>query len=253
MTLKKAYYGDYEEKLRKRKKVIAVICVALLLVVAITIVGAFLHHNENEHLSNNRLSEALTFTIPEFSGEAFEEVNGNVPFFSDSDLTTAVFESYSPLDRFGRCGPAYACLGRETMPTEERGAIGMVKPSGWHTVRYDDLIEDKYLYNRCHLIAFMLSGENTNENNLITGTRYLNVTGMLPYENATADYIRQTGNHVMYRVTPCFEGNNLVASGVLMEAKSVEDNGTGLSFNVFVFNVQPGIVIDYSTGDSKRE
>ena len=156
------------------------------------------------------------------------------------------------MDRLGRCGPATACLGRETMPTEERGPIGMIRPSGWHTVRYDDLIEDKYLYNRCHLIAYMLAGENDNERNLITGTADMNVAGMFPFELETANYILNTGNHVLYRVTPCFAGNDLVASGVLMEAYSIEDNGRGLSFNVFVFNIQPGIVIDYRTGYSRR-
>lgn len=253
MTLKKAYYGDYEEKLRKRKAVIAVICVAVLLAFVAIVIGIAIHHNGQGDTTGEQLEIQAEFVVPIYSGSAYEEINGNIPFFAEAELSTTAFESYSPLDKLGRCGTAYACLGTETMPSEKRGPIGMIKPSGWHTVRYDDLIEDKYLYNRCHLIAFMLSGENANENNLITGTRYMNVSGMLPFENATADYIRETGNHVLYRVTPYFEGNNLVATGVLMEAKSVEDNGSGLSFNVFVFNVQPGIVIDYSTGDSERE
>ena len=162
------------------------------------------------------------------------------------------FENYSQLDSLGRCGQAYAMISTETMPTEKRGSIGQIKPSGWHTVRYDDLISDKYLYNRCHLIGFQLAGENANEKNLITGTRYMNVEGMLPFEDEVADYVKETGNRVLYRVTPVYEGDDLVARGVVMEAYSVEDSGEGVSFNVFVYNVQPGIVIDYATGDSQR-
>lgn len=267
MTLKKAYYGDYEERMRKRKAVIAVVCViALLLVVGIVAlcvksVNSTTGDNETpayeaptslpETAENNPDAEALS--IPAYSGTFCVEINNNVPFFSATDLTTEAFEFYSPLDKLGRCGPALACLGKETMPTEERGSIGMIKPSGWHTIRYDDLIGDKYLYNRCHLIAYALSGENANEQNLITGTRYLNVSGMQPYENKAADYIYRTGNHVLYRVTPVFENDNLVATGVLMEAQSVEDEGAGLMFNVFIYNIQPGITIDYLTGDSHAE
>ncbi|MCI1306047.1 MAG: DNA/RNA non-specific endonuclease [Lachnospiraceae bacterium] len=185
--------------------------------------------------------------IPAYSSAPSVEINGGVPFFAAEDRTENSFESYSDLDSLGRCGPAYGCLGQETMPTEKRGDIGMVRPSGWHTVKYDG-IDGNYLYNRCHLIAYMLSGENANEKNLITGTRYMNTEGMLPYEERTADYIRSTGHHVLYRVTPVFEGNNLVASGVLMEAQSVEDDG--LVFCVYCYNVQPGVTINYSTGDS---
>lgn len=187
--------------------------------------------------------------IPAYSGEAAIEVNQNVPGFTKEDYTTEAFEQYSPLDELGRCHAAYACVGEEIMPTEERGAIGMVKPSGWHTVKYD-FVDGKYLYNRCHLIAYMLSGENANTENLITGTRYLNTEGMLPYENQVADYVHNTGNHVLYRVTPLYEGDNLVASGVEIEASSVEDRGKSLSFHVYCYNVQPGITIDYATGDS---
>ena len=160
------------------------------------------------------------------------------------------FESYSELDQLGRCGVAMANLSPALMPTEERGAIGTVKPSGWHTVKYPELIEDNYLYNRCHLIAFSLAGENANEKNLITGTRYFNVQGMQVFERKVEDYIRKTGNHVLYRVTPVFEDQNLVATGVIMEAYSVEDDGKGICFNVFIFNVQPRIEIDYSDGSS---
>ena len=187
--------------------------------------------------------------IPAYSGQAAIEINQNVPGVTESDYTTEAFEQYSPLDGLGRCGIAYACVGEEIMPTEERGAIGMVKPSGWHTVKYD-FVDGKYLYNRCHLIAYMLSGENANTENLITGTRYMNTEGMLPYENQVADYVHDTGNHVLYRVTPLYEGDNLVASGVEIEASSVEDKGKSLSFHVYCYNVQPGVTIDYATGDS---
>lgn len=191
--------------------------------------------------------------FPEYSGSAFAEINGNVPFFTQSDYTTECFESYSDLDVKGRCGVAYACIGIDTIPTEQRGAIGMVKPSGWHTVRYDDVIPDKYLYNRCHLIAFELSGENANEKNLITGTRYMNIEGMLPFENKVHNYVEQTNNHVLYRSSPIFKDDNLVANGVLLEGYSVEDNGAGICFCVFCYNIQPGIIIDYSNGDSWLE
>ena len=178
------------------------------------------------------------------------EVNGNVPRFSDEEKkTAAAFENYSDLDALGRCGVAFACVGKETMPTEERGPIGSIKPSGWHSVKYD-FVDGKYLYNRCHLIGYQLTAENANEKNLITGTRYLNTKGMLPFENMVADYVKETGNHVLYRVTPVFEGKNLVASGVYMEAYSVEDDGDGICFYVYVFNRQPGVKIDYLTGDS---
>lgn len=188
--------------------------------------------------------------IPEFSSDAYVAINGNVPFFEESELTEQSFESYSDLDYLGRCGVAYACVGVDLMPTEERGSIGSVKPSGWQTVRYDDLVDGKYLYNRCHLIGWQLTGENANECNLITGTRYLNTEGMLPFENMVADYVKETENHVMYRVTPIFEGTNLVANGVLMEAYSVEDSGDGICFCVYCYNAQPSIEIDYATGES---
>lgn len=189
-------------------------------------------------------------SIPKYSGEAYVVLNGNEPTFTKSEITDDFFEKYSSLDSLGRCGEAFACLGCETMPTEERGSIGQVKPSGWRTAKYD-CVDGKYLYNRCHLIGFQLSGENANVKNLITGTRYLNIEGMLPFENMVADYIKETNNHVMYRVTPIFKGTNLVASGVQMEAYSVEDDGDGVCFNVYCFNVQPGVGIDYSNGASE--
>jgi len=188
-------------------------------------------------------------SIPDYSGSPYVTVNDNQPYFSDSDVTTTSFESYSDLDSLGRCGVAYACVSTDTMPTEERGSIGQIKPTGWHTVKYD-CIDGKHLYNRCHLIGYQLTAENANEKNLITGTRYLNVDGMLPFENMVADYIKETDNHVLYRVTPIFDGDNLVASGVLMEAESVEDKGEGICFCVFCYNVQPGVNIDYATGES---
>ncbi len=187
--------------------------------------------------------------VPAYSGSPYCEINGNCPFFTNEEMTAESYESYGELDSLGRCQTCVASIGKDLMPTEKRGNIGNVHPTGWHLVKYAG-IDGNYLYNRCHLIGYQLTGENANTRNLITGTRYLNVEGMLPFENKTADYIESTGNHVMYRVTPIFEGDNLLASGVLMEAKSVEDNGTGLSFCVYCYNVQPGVTIDYATGDS---
>ena len=190
-------------------------------------------------------------SVPEYSGKAYININGGNPFFSDEDKKcTDAFEKYSELDSLGRCGGAYANICKELMPIEERGSIGQVKPSGWHTIKYNGLIDGNYLYNRCHLIGYQLAGENANELNLITGTRYLNVVSMLEFENIVADYVEETNNHVLYRVTPCFLKNNLVASGVQMEGWSVEDSGEGVCFNVYCYNIQPGIVIDYATGDS---
>lgn len=209
---------------------------------------------QTESSAPTEITTASSFSlsdVPAYSGKAYTSVNGNVPYFSAAELATQSFETYSDLDSLGRCGVTYACIGKDLMPTEERGSIGMVKPTGWHTVRYDDLVDGKYLYNRCHLIGYQLTGENANTKNLITGTRYLNIEGMLPFENMVADYIQETNNHVLYRVTPIFEGNNLLANGVLMEGYSVEDKGAGVSYCVFAYNVQPGIEIDYATGESK--
>ena len=189
-------------------------------------------------------------SLPVFQNKPYVALNGNKPDFQASDFTTRAFENYSNLDSLGRCGIAFANVCRETMPTKERGSIGMIKPTGWHTVKYD-FVDGKYLYNRCHLIGYQLTAENANPKNLITGTRYLNVEGMLPFENMVADYIKETHNHVLYRVSPIFEGNNLVAAGVQMEAESVEDKGKGISYNVFCYNSQPGVQIDYATGISK--
>ena len=189
--------------------------------------------------------------IPDYDGKAYVELNGNVPEFSESEKTySESFEEYGKLDSLGRCTYAVSCIVKDLMPTEKRGSIGSVKPSGWHISKYD-FVDGKYLYNRCHLIGYQLTAENANERNLITGTRYLNVEGMLPFENDVADYIEITNNHVYYKVTPIFEGNNLVANGVQMQAYSVEDNGQGISFNVYCYNVQPGVAIDYATGDNQ--
>lgn len=212
--------------------------------------------NKNTRMSNetsDKLSDTPSTSydlesIPEYSGEPYVTIHDNVPFFSEEEFTTDAFETYSELDDLGRCGTAYANICEEIMPTEKRGKIGMIKPSGWHTVKYTG-IDGNYLYNRCHLIGYQLSAENANEKNLITGTRYLNVTGMLPFENMVADYVNETGNHVLYRVTPIYNQENLVADGVLMEAQSVENDD--LAFCVYCYNVQPGIEIDYHTGDSK--
>ena len=184
-----------------------------------------------------------------YQGEPYVVINDNNPDFTEADMTTASFESYGELDGLGRCTTAYANIGKDLMPTEKRGSIGEVKPTGWQTAKYDN-VDGKYLYNRCHLIGYQLTGENANAKNLITGTRYMNVEGMLPFEDEVAAYIKETDNHVMYRVTPVFEGDDLIASGVQMQAESVEDDGVGISFNVYVYNVQPYVVIDYKTGEN---
>lgn len=188
--------------------------------------------------------------VPEYEGEIYAVIEDNQPDFTEAELKeTESYESYSDLDALGRCGEATACIGQDLMPAEERGSIGQVKPSGWHTVKYD-VVDGMYLYNRCHLIAYQLTAENANEENLITGTRYMNVEGMLPFENMVADFVKETDYHVLYRVTPIYEGDDLVASGVEMEAQSLEDGGEGICFHVYIYNIQPGIAIDYATGDS---
>jgi len=199
---------------------------------------------------NNTEVKAELESIPEYSDYAYCIINDNKPFFSSDEITNESFESYGELDELSRCTECIASIGKDLMPTEERGKIGSIKPTGWNYAKYD-FVDGKYLYNRCHLIGFQLTGENANEKNLITGTRYLNVKGMLPFENMVADYVRETDNHVMYRVTPVFEEDNLLASGVLMEAYSVEDEGDGIEFCVYCYNVQPGVTIDYKTGNSE--
>ena len=191
-------------------------------------------------------------TVPPYSGSPYAVIHDNVPYYSENDYTTQSYEYYSELDRLGRCGVCIASIGTDLMPTEARGSIGSIKPTGWQTVKYDS-VDGKYLYNRCHLIGYQLTGENANERNLITGTRYMNVQGMLPFENMVADYVKETGNHVLYRATPIFDGNDLVARGVLLEGYSVEDGGGGICFNVFCYNVQPGIEINYTNGSSTQQ
>lgn len=211
--------------------------------------------NSQNSTENNITSSTTTeqtfdiSSIPEYNGSPYVEINDNVPQFTKSEITTSSFEIYGGLDGLGRCTTAFSCIGKDLMPTEKRGEIGSVKPTGWHLAKYD-FIDGKYLYNRCHLIGYQLTGENANEKNLITGTRYLNIQGMLPFENEVAEYIKNTNNHVMYRVTPIFEEDNLLADGVQMEGYSVEDKGKSISFNVFCYNVQPGVNIDYATGDN---
>ena len=236
-------------------KPIIVLLICILAVVAFRVLALYLEGNLtiDNLLVDLGLKPAPAVTladIPEYSGEPYVVLNDNWPDFDVEDLTTEPFEYYSELDSLGRCGVAYANVCLEIMPTEERGSIGQVKPSGWQTVKYD-FVDGKYLYNRCHLIGYQLAGENANKQNLITGTRYMNVVGMLPFENMVDNYVEDTGNHVLYRVTPIFEGTNLGASGGRREAFSVEDEGEGICFNVFVYNVQPGVVIDYATGESR--
>lgn len=223
---------------------------ALVLSIALCFVGCTATEvNSSDFSLSSNVIETVSGT-PEFQGEPYVMINNNMPEFSDSDMVTESYEYYSPLDKLGRCGVAMACVGTDIMPTEERGAIGQIKPTGWHLVKYD-CVDGKYLYNRCHLIGYQLTGENANEQNLITGTRYLNVEGMLPFENMIADYVKETDNHVIYRVTPVFDGTNLLARGVQLEAKSVEDNGEGICFNVYAYNNQPEIEINYTNGESK--
>ncbi len=234
-------------KLKAKKIVIPVIMAMILMITGCS--AGDLAGGKDQSKSSAKSVESVE-NVEEYSGEPYTVINDNQPDFDESELTTKSYEEYSELDELGRCGVATANVSKDTMPTEKRGAIGQVKPSGWHTARYDSVIKDKYLYNRCHLIGYQLTGENANEENLITGTRYLNIDGMLSFEDEVADYVKSTGNHVLYRVTPVFEGDNLVASGVQMEAMSVEDDGEGVCFNVYAYNVQPHVVIDYETGDS---
>ena len=201
--------------------------------------------------SGKQLTESAKLSnVPEYAGNDFEVINNNAPLFSDDYLSSQSYEFYGELDNLGRCTVGIANIGKDIMPTEKRGSIGMIKPSGWHLDKYD-FVDGRYLYNRCHLVGYQLSGENANEKNLITGTRYMNIGKMLDIENQVANYVKSSNNHVLYRVTPIFVGNELVARGVLMEAKSCEDNGKSICLCVFCFNVQPNVIIDYTTGDNK--
>ena len=215
--------------------------------------GVLSGDNEQNGAHSDDIGAEFDFSaLPPYSGEPYISVCGGDPDFSEDEITSVSYEYYSELDALGRCGVCIASVGQDIMPTEKRGSIGQVKPTGWHTVKYD-FVDGKYLYNRCHLIGFQLTGENANRRNLITGTRYLNVEGMLPFENMVADYVKETGNHVMYRVTPIFVGDELLARGVHIEAESVEDGGDGIMFNVFCYNVQPGVVLDYATGEGTAD
>lgn len=241
---------------RKNNEKLGKLIVAIIVAIFVGIASYFnidIEDYINTVPNENKISYTTSFdltTIPEFTNEPYVVLNDNQPEFNEEEFVTEAFEKYNELDYLGRCGAAFANIGKETMPKdgEERESISSVKPTGWEQTEYNG----EYLYNRCHLIGYQLTAENDNEKNLITGTRYMNVGGMLPFENMVAEYIEETGNHVLYRVTPIFEGENLVASGVQIEAKSVEDNGEGICFNVYVYNSQPGITIDYSTGKSKK-
>mgnify|MGYP003083683032 FL=1 len=235
---KMMYYKSFH---RYRKRILS--SLLLLVLSAVMIWEAFF-----SAIPVNRDGSFSMSDIPAYTSSPYVEVNHNIPFFTEEELQSDEYESYSELDYLGRCGPAMAMISIDIMPTQKRESISMVKPTGWHLAKYD-FIDGKYLYNRCHLIAYELSGENANVQNLITGTRYMNVEGMQPFEDKTAWYILRTGNHVLYRCTPIFEGDNLVATGVLIEARSIEDGGEGICFNVFCYNVQPNIKIDYHTGD----
>ena len=235
--------------MNKTGKIKGLCMIGVLSIVVCTAGCSDLEQLLEENSSAQVQSAATLAEVPEYSGDPYVEINDNQPEFEDYELTTEAFEEYSELDELGRCGTAEACVGEETMPTDERGNISSVKPTGWKNKDYDN-VDGGRLYNRCHLIGFQLTGENANEKNLITGTRYMNTEGMLPFENMVADYVHETDNHVLYRVTPIFDGDDLVASGVQMEAESVEDDGAGVCFNVYVYNVQPQITINYATGDN---
>lgn len=240
---------------RKFKKSLIQLLVLIIFVLLVSISGYFnLFTTNTNTVPNHNVVSTTLENIPEYTNTPYALINDNVPSFQQSDYTTNAFETYSDLDAYGRCGVAYANICKEIMPTnhEKRESLSSILPSGWQQTTYEGIVENNYLYNRCHLIAYQLAGENANEKNLITGTRYLNVNGMLPFENQVDDYIEEHKNyHVLYRVTPIFDGTNRVASGVQMEAYSVEDNGKGICFNIYVFNVQPGIVIDYASGNSQ--
>ncbi len=236
-------------KMFSNKKPIIIIGIVSITVICL---GIFLCLKWNDPARNSLDQNGLN--IPEYSGLPYGVINDDQPFFVDEDMSTEAFENYSELDSLGRCGVAYANLCRELMPVEERGEIGYIRPTCWVQEKYEGIVpsDPPYLYNRCHLIAYCLAAEDANEKNLITGTRYVNVEGMLPFEERVANYLDIHDNHVLYRVTPVFKGDNLVADGVLMEAYSVEDHGKGICFCVFCYNVQPGIEIDYGTGDSRE-
>lgn len=232
---------------RKNKKLVT----SLLSLIVLIAVVSYQYILPSYAYKDNSNDTSDVISIPSYDNEPYKEVNNNKPTFTDSEKKLTEKEEYSDLDSLGRVGVAFALVSKSTMPTTKRGSIGMIKPAGWHTVKYD-FVDGKYLYNRCHLIAHQLTGQNANPKNLMTCTRSMNVDGMLPFENKVANYIKETNNHVLYRVTPVFDGDNLLANGAYMEAYSIEDKGK-LSFNVYVYNVQKGVTIDYKTGESKLE
>lgn len=239
--------------MKKTNKLLSIIALLIALCLALTSCDVLTEILNQVLGTENGPEYAVSLDdIPEFDGYPYVVVNGGVPFFTEEEIVTTAYESYAELDGLGRCGVTIACIDRSLMPTEDRGSIGMVKPSGWQTIKFD-IVDGKYLYNRCHLIGFQLTGENANKQNLITGTRYMNVDGMLPFENKVADHLKEEGGHVMYRVTPIFKGNELVARGALMEAYSVEDNGEDVKFCVYVYNNQPGVRINYADGTAKLD
>ena len=244
--------GEYRKRNKSGKKYRVQKTLLFLIIVIILAVDRYLAASDEDFSTQIQSESVSVDEVPEYSGEPYVVVDDNVPAFDEEDMTTQSFEKYSNLDRLGRCHEAYANVSLDTMPVEERGNISSVIPSGWENEKYD-FIDGGYVYNRCHLIGYQLSGENANEKNLITGTRYMNVQGMLPFENEVADYIWETDHHVLLRVTPIYDGDSLVASGVQMEAKSVEDDGEGVEFNVYCYNVQPGVEIDYATGQNHEE
>lgn len=245
-------YVTRRQRAEKRKKKLKTLAMTLIVMASLCIAGLFFLRWRS---SEQRRKALAALQIPAYAGQPYAVIHDNLPFFTDEEKTVESFESYSELDALGRCGVAYANLSRALMPTEEREDIGSIRPSGWHQAKYEGIVDSTppYLYNRCHLIAYCLTGQNANEKNLITGTRYLNVNGMLPFVEQVARYLDQNDHHVLYRVTPIYEGDNLLASGVLMEAYSVEDEGAGISFCVYCYNVQPGISIDYRTGENRRQ
>ncbi|WP_051195255.1 DNA/RNA non-specific endonuclease [Pseudobutyrivibrio ruminis] len=257
---KKEYDKFWRKSVKQKKnrqiKFVAIVLCAFIVVLIFTRV-VFNKHTVMENNADTFSASIVDIEkseIPEYGGELYIELNGNKPGFTKYDINNLDGEMYSPLDRLGRCGTAFVMLEKKMMPTEERQSIGYIKPSGWHQEKYPGIVDSEppYLYNRCHLIAYALTGQNGNELNLITGTRYFNVEGMLPFEEEVMKYLDNSSNHVLYRVSPYFEGEELVARGVEMEAYSVEDDGEGVCFHVFVYNVQPGIDIDYLTGESKK-
>lgn len=239
-------YGKNRKRSRRQKQLV------LLAVLVILAFDRYLASKEAEPAQATQTESVSVDEVPEYDGEPYVVINDNEPDFEEEDMTTQSFEEYSNLDNLGRCQEAYANVSQDTMPDEERGNISSVIPSGWENEEYD-FVDGGYVYNRCHLLGYQLTGENANEKNLITGTRYMNVEGMLPFENEVADYIWETDHHVLLRVTPIYDGDSLVANGVQMEAKSVEDDGKGVQFNVYCYNVQPGVEIDYETGENHEE